>query len=104
MLSRDDVLGCADFPDSIGVNGWPLEIHVAGDVQWVWPPIPQSRGYNQLPLRMIVPRRAPGAAANILVAGRCAGLTHEGPSAASATGSCLVMGEAAGPTPAPPSE
>ncbi|MBO1112028.1 FAD-dependent oxidoreductase [Bordetella petrii] len=96
MLSRDDVLGCADFPDSIGVNGWPLEIHVAGDVQWVWPPIPQSRGYNQLPLRMIVPRLASGAAPNVLVAGRCAGMTHEGQSAARVSGSCFVMGEAAG--------
>jgi len=96
MLSRDDVLGCADFPDSIGVNGWPLEIHVAGDVQWVWPPIPQSRGYNQLPLRMIMPRQAPGAAPNVLVAGRCAGMTHEGQSAARVSGSCFVMGEAAG--------
>src|SRR5690606_33745504 len=98
MLSRDDVLGCADFPDSIGVNGWPLEIHVAGDVQWVWPPIPESRGYNQLPLRMIVPRQQADAAANVLVAGRCAGMTHEGQSAARVSGSCFVMGEAAGTT------
>jgi len=96
MLSRDDVLGCADFADSIGVNGWPLEIHVAGDVQWVWPPIPESRGYNQLPLRMIVPRQQAGAPSNVLVAGRCAGMTHEGQSAARVSGSCFVMGEAAG--------
>ncbi|MCD0502848.1 FAD-dependent oxidoreductase [Bordetella petrii] len=96
MVSREDVLGCADFPDSIGVNGWPLEIHVAGDVQWVWPPIPESRGYNQLPLRMIMPRHSPGAARNVLVAGRCAGMTHEGQSAARVSGSCFVMGEAAG--------
>ncbi|MDM9561169.1 FAD-dependent oxidoreductase [Bordetella petrii] len=96
MLSRDDVLGCADFTDSIGVNGWPLEIHVAGDVQWVWPPIPESRGYNQLPLRMIVPRQQAGAPSNVLVAGRCAGMTHEGQSAARVSGSCFVMGEAAG--------
>ena len=34
MLTGDDVVGCADFDDSIGVNGWPLEKHVAGDVQW----------------------------------------------------------------------
>jgi len=96
MLSRADVLDCVDFPDSIGVNGWPLEMYTAGDVQWEWPPIPASRGYNQLPLRMLLPRQAPGAARNVLVAGRCAGMTHEGLSAASMSGSCFVMGEAAG--------
>jgi len=32
MLSGEDVLGCASFEDSIGVNGWHEEQHVAGDV------------------------------------------------------------------------
>ena len=49
-LSGDDVLGCADFDDTIGVNGWPLELHVAGDVEWRWPADRGSRGFNQLPL------------------------------------------------------
>ena len=56
MLSGDDVLGCASFEDSIGVNGWPMEQHVAGDVVFKFPPIPQSRGFNELPYRMLVPR------------------------------------------------
>lgn len=94
-LTKEDVLNCADFDDSIGVNGWPLELHVAGDVRWMWPPIPESRGYNQLPLRMIVPSRASGVD-NVLVAGRCASMSHEGQSAARVSGSCFVMGEAAG--------
>ncbi len=97
MLSADDVLNCADFPDAIGVNGWPLEKHVAGDVQWVWPPIPDSRGYNQLPYRMLLPRRASaGGVDNLLVAGRCASMTHDGQSAARVSGACFVMGQAAG--------
>jgi len=96
-LTADDVLGCADFADTIGVNGWPLELHVAGDVQWRWPPIPDSRGYNQLPYRMLVPRRASAAGIdNVLVAGRCASMTHEGHSAARVSGACFVMGQAAG--------
>ncbi|MDQ6681334.1 MAG: FAD-dependent oxidoreductase [Pseudomonadota bacterium] len=96
-LTGDDVLGCADFADSIGVNGWPLEKHVVGDVQWGWPPIPESRGYNQLPLRMLLPRRATaGGADNLLVAGRCASMTHDGHSAARVSGACFVMGQAAG--------
>jgi len=96
MLSRDDVLACADFPDSIGVNGWPLEIYKTADVQWEWPPILESRGYNHLPLRMLLPRPTPAAASNVLFAGRCAGMTHEGQAAARVSGPCFVMGEAAG--------
>ncbi len=97
VLTRDDVLGCADFDDGIGVNGWPLEQHVAGDVRWTWPPIPQSRGYNQLPYRMLLPRAATaGGVDNLLVAGRCASMTHEAQSAARVSGACFVMGQAAG--------
>jgi hypothetical protein len=97
MLSGADVIGCARFDDSIGVNGWPLEQHVAGDVQWQWPPIPESCGYNQLPYRMLLPRRSASyRVANLLVAGRCASMTHDGQSAARVSGACFVMGEAAG--------
>src|SRR6201990_457554 len=92
MLSGEDALGCASFPDSIGVNGWPLEQHVAGDVIFKFPPIPQSRGFNELPYRMLVP----AGVDNLLVAGRCASMTHDGQSAARVSGACFVMGEAAG--------
>ena len=92
MLTAKDVIGCVDFDDTIGVNGWPLEMHVAGDVQWIWPDIPKARGFNQLPYRMILPRGMD----NLLVAGRCAGMTHEAQSAARVSGPCFVMGQAAG--------
>ena len=88
--------GCADFDDTIGVNGWPLELHVAGDVNGAGRRA-GSRGFNQLPYRMLLPRRAlPGCADNLLVAGRCASMTHEGHSAARVSGACFVMGQAAG--------
>jgi hypothetical protein len=92
VLTRAEVLGCADFADSIGVNGWPVENHVAGDVKWEWFAA-GSRGYNQLPYRMLLPRSGP---ANLLVAGRCASMTHEGQSAARVSGGCFAMGQAAG--------
>ena len=91
QLTGADVLTCADFPDTIGVNGWPIEAHVAGNVEWRWPG-PVSRGFNQLPYRMLLPR----AVRNLLVAGRCASMDHDGQSAARVSGSCFVMGEAAG--------
>ncbi|MEO5845574.1 MAG: FAD-dependent oxidoreductase [Caldimonas sp.] len=97
VLSGDDVIGCASFADAIGVNGWPLEMHVAGDVEWRWPPIPESRGFSQLPLRMLMPRvESAGGAGNLLVAGRCASMTHDGQSAARVSGGCFAMGQAAG--------
>ena len=89
-VSEDDILGCADFADSIGVNGWPVEAHVAGDVRFVFARKP--RGFNQLPYRMIVPL----GVENLLVAGRCASMTHEGQSSARVSGPCFVMGQAAG--------
>ena len=92
MLSGEDVLGCASFDDSIGVNGWPMESHVAGDVIFKFPPIPGSRGFNELPYRMLVP----AGLDNLLMAGRCASMTHDGQSAARVSGACFAMGEAAG--------
>lgn len=92
QLTRDDVLSCASFPDTIGVNGWPIEAHVAGDVKLEWPDIPGSRGFNHLPYRMLLPHKV----GNLLVAGRCASMTHEGQSAARVSGGCFVMGQAAG--------
>lgn len=92
QLTESDVLDCASFDDTIGVNGWPLELHLKGDVEFRWPKIPQSRGFNQLPYRMVVPRGVD----NLWIAGRCASMTHEAQSAARVTGACFVMGEAAG--------
>jgi hypothetical protein len=92
QLTESDVLECASFDDSIGVNGWPLELHTRGDVEFRWPQIPESRGFNQLPYRMTVPQGLD----NLWVAGRCASMSHEAQSAARVTGACFVMGQAAG--------
>ena len=92
MLSESDILECASFPDSIGVNGWPVEAHVSGNVVLKFPKIPESRGFNQLPYRMIVPRGID----NLFVAGRCASMTHDGQSSARVSGPCFAMGQAAG--------
>jgi hypothetical protein len=90
MLSEDDVLDCAQFADSIGVNGWPVENHVSGNVEFVFQRKP--KGSNQLPYRMIVPL----GVQNLFVAGRCASMTHVGQSAARVSGPCFAMGQAAG--------
>jgi len=91
QLSQEDILNCRNFDDTIGVNGWPVEAHVAGDVNFVFAD-KESRGFNQIPYRIIVPQKVE----NLLVAGRCASMTHEGQSSARVTGSCFIMGQAAG--------
>jgi FAD dependent oxidoreductase len=92
QLTEDDVLDCADFDDTIGVNGWPVEAHVSGTVEFRWQRGDNPRGFNQLPFRMIVPERVD----NLYVVGRCASMTHGGQSSARVTGPCFAMGEAAG--------
>jgi hypothetical protein len=92
QLTEDDILDCADFDDSVGVNGWPVEAHVAGTVEFRWQRGSESRGFNQLPFRMMVPRRV----GNLYVVGRCASMTHGGQSSARVTGPCFAMGQAAG--------
>jgi uncharacterized Zn-binding protein involved in type VI secretion len=92
QLTEQDVLSCASFADSVGVNGWMIEEHAAGTVNFKWQDIPHCRGFNQLPFRMLVPQ----AITNLLVAGRCGSMTHMGQSAARVSGACFVMGQAAG--------
>ncbi|MCY7315621.1 MAG: FAD-dependent oxidoreductase [Rubrivivax sp.] len=91
MLSGDEVLQGARFDDSIGLNAWPLEQHVAGRIEWGFAH-DADNAFNTLPWRMLVPLAVP----NLLMAGRCAGMQHLGQSAARASGACFVMGQAAG--------
>jgi hypothetical protein len=91
QLTQEDVLECRDFDDTIGVNGWPVEAHVVGDVVFKFAPV-DSRGFNQLPYRMIVPQ----VVDNLFVAGRAASMTQGGQSSGRVTGPCWVMGQAAG--------
>ncbi|MET3180136.1 UNVERIFIED_ORG: hypothetical protein ABIC43_003295 [Variovorax guangxiensis] len=90
-LGREDILGSAKFDDNIGLNAWPMEMHADGRIEWAFPR-DEANAYNHLPWRMLVPQTLD----NLLVAGRCASMTHEGQSAARASGGCFVMGQAAG--------
>lgn len=90
-LSGEDVLGSARFGDVIGLNAWPVEMHLVGRIEWGFPR-DADNAYNHLPWRMLVPQ----GVANLLVAGRCAGMEHLGQSAARVSGGCFVMGQAAG--------
>ena len=90
-LTGEDVLGGARFEDAIGFNAWPVEMHLAGRIEWGFPR-DAANAFNQLPYRMLLPQ----GVANLHVAGRCASMEHLGQSAARASGGCFVMGQAAG--------
>jgi hypothetical protein len=90
-LTGEDILSSARFDDAIGINAWPMEMHVDGAISWGFPR-DEQRAFNDLPWRMLTNSTVP----NLLVAGRCASMTHEGQSAARASGGCFVMGQAAG--------
>ena len=65
---------------------------MAGNISFRWQDIPNCRGFNHLPYRILLPQRVD----NLLVAGRCASMTHTGQAAARVSGGCFVMGQAAG--------
>jgi hypothetical protein len=88
-LSTADVLDAASFDDSIGVNPWPIEEHVAGDIRFEEIP---GRGYHEIPYRSLVTNEMD----NLLVVGRCASTDHRAQAATRVSGPCFVMGEAAG--------
>ncbi|MET0541432.1 MAG: FAD-dependent oxidoreductase [Variovorax sp.] len=90
-LTGEDILSSARFDDAIGINAWPMELHRDGRIDWGFPR-DADNACNDLAWRMLVPRKID----NLLVAGRCASMTHEGQSAARASGGCFVMGQAAG--------
>lgn len=92
QLTEDDILNCTDFDDTVGVNGWPVEAHVRGDLDIRWHRGLNPRGYHHIPFSMLVPIGVD----NLLVAGRCASFTHDGQSAARVAGPSFVMGQAAG--------
>ena len=89
VISEEEILGAADTDDAIGVNGWPIERHIKGDIDWRFIP---GRGYHQMPFAALVPRKV----GNLLVAGRCASATPMAQSSIRVSGPCFVMGQAAG--------
>ena len=89
MLTADDILSCRKFEDAVGVASYPVDIHHShgDDCTMMWCP-----DCYDLPYRMLVPEKVE----NLLVAGRCASMTHEAMASARVMSTCMVMGEAAG--------
>ena len=93
VLTGDDVLSGAGFPDAIARCAYPIDIHdpsgTRGSLRG-----PQDAGANwyEIPYRCLVPRRVE----QLLVAGRCISATHEGAASARVIPACYATGQAAG--------
>jgi hypothetical protein len=88
ILTETDVRTGARFPDSIGVGGYPIDIHSpsADDVSLAAVP-----AYD-IPYRCTVPRNV----SNLLVAGRCISATHVAMASARVMATCMAVAHGVG--------
>lgn len=88
-MTREDIMTCRHFDDSIAVASYPLDIHhpQGGGCTLEW-----CGDCYDIPYRSLVPQKVK----NLIVAGRCISTTHEAMSAIRVMAPCMAMGEAAG--------
>jgi hypothetical protein len=90
VLTADEVLGAAQFPDQVARCGAPVEDHHGGrDTTWAY--LPEGATYG-IPYRSLLPLGVDG----LLVTGRCFSATHDAHASARSMGTCMAMGQAAG--------
>ncbi|MBE6589018.1 MAG: FAD-dependent oxidoreductase [Ruminococcaceae bacterium] len=91
LLTAEDLLSFASFPDSIAVCNYDIDIHSpdgSGTSHYYFP----NGKYYQIPYRALIPR----GVSNLLVAGRCISATHEAQASVRIMPTCSNLGEAAG--------
>lgn len=92
VITKDDILGCRKFEDSICVGAYEIDIHGLDEGETTTHiRIPQGEYYT-IPYRALIPTGFD----NILVAGRCISSTHEAQASYRIMPICCCMGEAAG--------
>jgi hypothetical protein len=89
-VTREDVLGAAQFEDQIALCGAPIEDHHAGTgTNWAYIPGSQTVG---IPMRALLVKDS----LNTLVVGRCFSATHDAHASIRSMAQCMAMGVAAG--------
>jgi hypothetical protein len=88
VLTLDDLLRQARFPDVVALNARPLDRHLKGDVFR----LDLLTGHHDIPLRALIPQGVD----NLLVAGRCISSDHEANASLRGAATCLATGHAAG--------
>ena len=89
VLTEEDFLGEARFPDAIARNSYPMDIHTSAGTELRHLP---PGHYHEIPYRCLAPLRIE----NLLVAGRCVSATFAAQAAIRIQQNCRTMGEAAG--------
>ena len=90
-LTKEDLLSCARFEDSIAVCNYDIDIHSpdgSGTSHYYFP----KGEYYTIPYRCLIPKNAE----NFLVAGRCVSATHDAQASLRIMPTCATLGEAAG--------
>lgn len=90
-LTKEDLLSCARFEDSIAVCNYDIDIHSpdgSGTSHYYFP----NGEYYCIPYRCLVPKKAE----NLLVSGRCVSASHDAQASLRIMPTCTNLGEAAG--------
>jgi hypothetical protein len=105
VLTRDDVLAAAEFPDAVARCGAPIEDHDGGEATiWVYVGSegledtgPRGRTYG-VPYRCLLPAGPENLDSpdNLVVAGRCLSATHDAHASVRSMAQCMALGQAAG--------
>lgn len=88
VLTLDDLLSNARFPDVVALNARALDQHLKGDVF----KYELLVGNHDIPLRALIPQQV----SNLLVAGRCISSDHAANASLRGAATCLATGHAAG--------
>ena len=91
ILTADELLTCADFPDTIALGNYDIDIHNPLGTGTHIHYFKQDEFYR-IPYRTLLPKEYD----NLLVAGRCISATHEAQAAVRIMPICACLGEAAG--------
>ena len=89
LLTGEDILNGTKFEDAIGVNAWPIEIHVPGEMVSHTMSL-KGDDFHTIPYRCLLPKRVE----DLLMAGRFVSCTHEAQASIRVMGPASVMGQA----------
>ncbi|MFN8811359.1 MAG: FAD-dependent oxidoreductase [Acidobacteriota bacterium] len=91
-LTEEDIFSGREFPDTIGLGAWPIDIHPTDGFVGVHPHKDSPPHPYPIPYRCLVPKAHDG----LLVAGRPISTTHRAHGSTRVPGTSLATGQAAG--------
>ncbi len=91
LLTADDLLSSRQFPDSIALGGYPIDIHNPTGAKTATTRLKQGQFYY-IPLRSTIVK----GFSNLMVCGRCISATHEACAAIRVTPIAMATGQAVG--------